>query len=387
MVSKKKSQTIMMPHSKAKVEFYEKYLERYLPIMSNTKYVSAIHIYDFFCGRGIYENGGEGSPVRAVKAIVNAKKNNPSNTRFTLDLNDLSTDYIEMVKSYIAKTIPDYRRYCEVNFSTGDAVQLLEGLGDILAMTKNDERNLLFIDPYGYSLIHKETIERILNNRRTEIILFLPVSFMYRFNGYAFDSEASKGVAPLREFIESYFPVDHPMRRNDGDINVHKYIDYLKEAFSYNGRFYTASYQIERNSNSFFSLFFITSNLRGFEKIVEVKWYLDEDNGNSFRLASLSPQETLFNDFFASQNKIEHGRRLAEYLLDYLKECRDNGELFVFVLKKGYLPKHATGVLKQLQDEGKLDVINIETGVAARRGSFYLNYEGVSKPKVRFILK
>lgn len=33
-------------------------------------------------------------------------------------------------------------------------------------------------------------------------------------------------------------------------------------------------------------LFFMTSNLLGFEKILEVKWKLDEDDGNGFVLAS-----------------------------------------------------------------------------------------------------
>lgn len=70
----------MLAHSRAKVDFYEKYLERYLPIMSYAKYVNTIYIYDVFCGRGVYENGGEGSPVRALKAIVEAKKKYPSNT-------------------------------------------------------------------------------------------------------------------------------------------------------------------------------------------------------------------------------------------------------------------------------------------------------------------
>lgn len=387
MAGKRKSQTTMLPHSKAKVEFYEKYLERYLPIMSNTPYINTIHIYDFFCGSGVYENGGEGSPVRAIKAIAKAKSLYPSNTKFTLDLNDLSSQNVETVKRYIANSIPDYEQYCHVSFSIDDAEQLLDSLGDKLLQTKTDERNLLFIDPYGYSLIHKDTIEKILNNRRTEIILFLPVSFMYRFNDYAFDPNASKGVVPLKAFIESYFPSSHPLRRSDEVINVHDYIDYLKEAFSYNGRFFTASYQIERNSNSYFALFFMTSSLRGFEKIIEVKWQLDEEDGNGFRLASVSPQATMFNDFFADQKKLEHSKRLANYLIEYLKEGRNNGELFVSVLRKGYMAKHATAILKQLQDDGRLAMIDIATGKSARKGSFYLNCEGVATPKVILMLK
>ena len=57
MINRKKSQNTMLAHSKAKVEFYEKYLERYLPIMSFTKYVNTINIYDVFVVGGCMITG------------------------------------------------------------------------------------------------------------------------------------------------------------------------------------------------------------------------------------------------------------------------------------------------------------------------------------------
>lgn len=225
MVNKKNSQNTMLAHSRAKVEFYEKYLERYLPIMSLTKYVSTINIYDVFCGRGVYENGGEGSPVRALKAIVDAKKKYPSNTTFILRLNDYDQNNIDSVKQYIAQKVPDYRQYCDVKFASVDAESLLDNIANWLTKTRNDERNLLFIDPYGYKTIHKDTIEKLMRNGKTEIILFLPVSFMHRFKDYAFDPEASESIAPLRKFTEDFFPEEHPMRNSEEEMNVHDYVD------------------------------------------------------------------------------------------------------------------------------------------------------------------
>lgn len=131
----------------------------------------------------------------------------------------------------------------------------------------------------------------------------------------------------------------------------------------------------------------MTSNLLGFEKILEVKWDLDDEDGNGFVLSKESPESTLFDDFYANQKRLEHSDKLREYLVDFLKEPRDNSELYRFVMKKGYLCKHATGILKQLQDDGRLDVIEISTGNAARKGSFYLNYKETVMPKVRFFLK
>lgn len=389
MANKKNSQNTMLAHSRAKIEFYEKYLERYLPIMSFAKYVNTIYIYDVFCGRGVYENGGEGSPVRALKAIVETKKKHPSDTRFFLRLNDYYQNNIETVKQYIAQEIPDYKQYCDVQFASVDAEGLLDSIAYRLASTQTNERNLLFIDPYGYKTIHKDTLEKLMRNGKTEIILFLPVSFMHRFKDYAFDSEASESVAPLRKFTEDFFPEGHPMRNGDEEMNVHDYIDYLKEAFSYGDKYYTASYQIEREKGKYFALFFMTSNLLGFEKILEVKWKLDEEDGNGFVLAKASPyvQPSLFEDVFAEEKRQQHSKKLRKYIIDFLQTPRSNGEMYEFVMRRGYMKTHATGILKHLQEEGRLEVVEIETGRSKKKGIFYLNYEGVNSPKVRFILK
>lgn len=389
MINKKKSQNTMLAHSRAKVEFYVKYLERYLPIMSLTKYVSTINIYDVFCGRGVYDNGGEGSPVRALKAIVEAKKKYPSNTTFILRLNDYDQNNIDSVKRYIAQEIPDYGQYCDVKFASVDAESLLDNIANWLARTRNDERNLLFIDPYGYKTIHKDTIDNLMSNGRTEIILFLPVSFMHRFKDYAFDPEASECIVPLRKFTEDFFPEEHPMRNGEYGMNVHDYIDFLKEAFSYGGKYYTASYQIEREKGSFFALFFMTSNLLGFEKILEVKWKLDEEDGNGFVLEKASPyvRSSFFEDVFAEEKRQQHSKKLRDYIIDFLQTPRHNGEMYKFVMRKGYTKAHASAVLKQLQVEGRLDVVEIRTGMQVRKGAFYVSYEGVNIPKVRYILK
>ena len=67
MAKKQTSKDIMLAHSKAKVEYYQKYLSRYLSIMSVAKSIDEINIYDVFCGRGVYADGGLGSPIKTVE--------------------------------------------------------------------------------------------------------------------------------------------------------------------------------------------------------------------------------------------------------------------------------------------------------------------------------
>ena len=68
-MSKKKSQINLLNHSEAKVKLFGDYIQKYLNIICNDKYTKHIHIIDLFCGPGIYENGGEGSPVIALKKL------------------------------------------------------------------------------------------------------------------------------------------------------------------------------------------------------------------------------------------------------------------------------------------------------------------------------
>ena len=65
------SKTIMLEHSKAKVELYGRYLARYLNILGQVSAIESIYIFDLFCGEGIYEYNSKGSPIIALETINN----------------------------------------------------------------------------------------------------------------------------------------------------------------------------------------------------------------------------------------------------------------------------------------------------------------------------
>ena len=103
-------------HSKAKVDFYKTYLERYIAILSQSPHIKHIRIYDVFCGMGIYEDGGKGSPVVAydtIKAIHEAH-NITNNTEITLILNDKSEERVTKVSEYIES---NKHSYCNVQLN------------------------------------------------------------------------------------------------------------------------------------------------------------------------------------------------------------------------------------------------------------------------------
>ena len=67
---KPNSQTNLYDHSEAKVTLYSNYLSIYLNVLRHAK-MKTIYLYDLFCGEGIYEDGGKGSPIVALECIKN----------------------------------------------------------------------------------------------------------------------------------------------------------------------------------------------------------------------------------------------------------------------------------------------------------------------------
>lgn len=380
---RKKKQTakdIMLAHSKAKVDFYQAYLTRYLSIMSVTPYVASINIFDVFCGRGEYDDGGLGSPIRAVQTIQQVKQERPSSLKINLYLNDAEKEYIERVKVYIQEHFADISNYCTIHYLNMPANDLLNQLCDFLTERPNDERNFIFIDPYGYKDIHKDLFQRLMKNGKTEILLFLPISFMHRFRNYAFNESANKGALPLKTFISEFFPENHPVR-NDEEMDVVEYIEALTMAFSINNTYYTTNYFIERDAHNYFALFFICNNLLGFEKAVETKWYFDEEAGKGFHQTQDTSQLSLWGEYEKDEQILKQKSKLVEKLKVYLaSKERSNAEIYEYTLRLGYKPSHANKVLRDLQNDRKITVTMCKTGTEARKGSFYINNKDSKNP-------
>lgn len=373
-------------HSQAKVEFYKTYLERYLAILCKSQYIKSINIYDVFCGKGIYDDGGKGSPIVAYDTIkkIYESFDFPSKTNITLIINDKSAERISIVNDYIAK---NKHPYCNVNPYNLDIDDMFDTILPVINNTPNDTRNLIFIDPYGYKNIKKELLYELMKNGKTEVILFLPISHMQRFTSAAIqDEEEITQYAPLRDFIFSFFPnPNHPIRQNT--VSAKDYIKYVSESLRYNKKFYTTSYFIERDKSNYFALFFMSSHIYGFEKILEVKWTLDEEHGGGFKLPDINGN--LFAEEFALEAKNENARRLKEIILSSLRKPQTNVRLYEIVLSNEFLPKHANEVLKEIQKENsKFHVNDINSGKTARKGAFYLSYSYYnSDPKVEIYIE
>ena len=378
------SKKTMLAHSEAKVEFFKTYLERYLRILYLAPNIDEINIFDVFCGTGIYDNGKKGSPIVAFDAIKKLREELGYNKKINLIVNDSKEEKVSTVQNYINS---NNNNYCDVKYHTQPAALMFKEVISSIKTQNRNSRNLIFIDPYGYKEIKKTTLQELLENKRTEIILFLPISQMQRFTTTALENELEP-YKPLRSFVYSFFEENHPIRKRT--VRAIEYIDYLKEALRF-GKYFSASYYIERDESSYYGLFFISPHIYGIQKILEVKWDLDEDNGKGFRQPLAQPTFSLFEQLDKELAKNDNYERLEKILKDFLITPKNNWQIYEIILENEFLPKHANEIFKNWQEKlGNFKVIDINTNKLARKNSFYVNWDNyknnASSPKVTFTL-
>lgn len=355
---KKDTKSNLFEHSKAKVELLKKYISKYINIIANDGFTQKIRVYDLFCGEGVYENEGHGSPLVILQSIKDLhfinKAKNKQIPPFSIHFNDIKPSKIENLKNNIKTLNLYYSEFGSINFSSNDYVQEVNNLIELLPTLKN-EKVFIFIDPYEYKHIKASQIKALMKNGNTEVLLWLPTQFMYRF--------ANNGTPEaLHDFIEE---LTEYKEWNQTD-NVWKFINQLKDGFeAFMGEnYFVDNFSIEKDSNTIFCLYFFSPHIKGFEKILEAKWEIDADHGKGW---TYEKSGNLFSTY--GVNEFEN------QLIQHIKEKpRTNAEIYQFTLKKRHLTKHTTEIFTNLQKENRL-IITKKDGKIAQKGAFYINYQ------------
>lgn len=368
--------TNLLEHSEAKVELLGKYLKRYLNIISNDGYTESINIYDLFCGQGQYENDGEGSPLVALREIKKTyysiiDKKAIKTPKINCHFNDIDSSKIDILKKAIIDKSLYYSNIGKLELTTNDYQTEVQKLSDIFQKFKN-EKGFVFIDPYGYKDVKAEHIKQLINcNKKSEVLLWLPIQFMYRF------TENGRPEA-LQSFIEE-LNLEKSLEKIK---NVWEFINILKKGFQnyLDSNYFVDNFSLKKDENSVFCLYFFTSHIRGFEKMLEAKWEIDTEQGRGWEYSGNAP--TLFFD--QKTNDLED--KLKVFLN---QEKRFNYDVYEFTLRQGYLPKHTKEILSNWQDNGILSV-KLANGENARKKAFYIKYlkaGHIDNKKVYFVIK
>jgi three-Cys-motif partner protein len=360
----------MLEHSEAKVELYSTYLAIYLNILSRVSYVKQIFIFDLFCGEGIYQNNLKGSPLAALEVIKNHYfANNHACPNISLWFNDNGLSQIEdgvyrvdRVERFAKQTfVPNNVR---VEYRKDDYEKVLASALFTVKKTKN-AKALFFLDQYGYKDVKPEHIRDILATGNSEALIFLPISFLYRFAEKSVHSDFSGGK-PLKDLLEKLFGSNIPSFSSPYhflNLVIERFKAYLagQQAF-------VNAFTIQRDLANVYALLFFTTSIRGCEKMLEAKWAMDSEVGLGHRIEK---SQAMFDPV-----EVEgYSQRIKDYISQ--ADYRTNEELFRFGLENGFLPKHTKEALQKLkQDHEDLEVFALDGKTVE---GFYIRYNPTRK--------
>lgn len=166
------------PHTQIKHLILRRYLGAWLPIMA--RHNGRILIVDGFAGPGRYMGGEEGSPIIALKALLD----HPHFQRF-LRKREVVFRFIEgeedraaalqdeLRKFEASRLIPEWVKY---DVLQGEFAPLMTQVLDKLeSESKRLAPTFAFIDPFGFAGVPIEVIARIVQNPHCECL----ITFMY----------------------------------------------------------------------------------------------------------------------------------------------------------------------------------------------------------------
>jgi three-Cys-motif partner protein len=219
-------------------------------------------------------------------------------------------------------------------------------------------KGIFFVDPYGYKAIKPDDIRKMLEGNNTEVLLWLPASFMYRFANTVTRSDF-KGGEPLKEFIFSLFGEEPPIFKS-----VYDFIEQITGSFRAYLRelgIFVDSFTLERGGGNVYCLFFFTSHIKGYETMLATKWDMDKNRGKGHTINKYQS--------FSEIQLSGYPQKLTSFISS--AEYRTNSELYRFGLENGFLPKHTNDLLREWKKEEKIEVISLD-GKPAK--GFYIKY-------------
>ena len=338
-------------HSEAKHHILTKYLVQWFPKL--VKYEKRLIYIDGFAGPGRYVDGDDGSPIVALKALLEHKSFHSWGNR------EFDFVFVEANKKYFDTLNEEVERYLEemggpsnvrVFYLNDKFVDILKR-PDLAKIIESRDPLFAFIDPFGFGDIPMRVIADITKFKKSEVMLNLSIDSISRFFttdsveallNSLFDLTAQERYSKLQE-------CSNDQKRPEKIRSI--YIDQLKNkakmdlAWSFEMTF--------TNGHTGYYLIFGTHHLEGLKAIKEAMWSVDP-SGN-FRFADrLAKQLVLF-----SKNEVNTEPLKKALVKKYSGREVTVDEIIQFTVEETpYLDTHVRNkTLSPMEKEKKISVI------------------------------
>jgi three-Cys-motif partner protein len=254
-----------------------------------------ILIVDGFAGPGRYKGGEEGSPIIALRALMDHRhmaKRLGSGLEVGFHFVEERADRVALLKEQIdkfkkANPLPKgvYLNVAEGRFDEylDRILTGLKGVGKKIAPA------FAFIDPFGFSGVPMALIGRLAKNPRCEALISFMFESLNRFAG-----RQPKIEAHLDELYgtQAWRPIaadTDPERRRRGLIDL-----YRRQLIAAGFPLVTSFEMLDKGNRTEYFLYFGTTNTTGLSAMKQAMWKADPAGGTSFSdHIALNPQLSL----------------------------------------------------------------------------------------------
>ncbi|MDA1090312.1 MAG: three-Cys-motif partner protein TcmP [Proteobacteria bacterium] len=261
------------PHTLGKHLVLRSYLNAWFPILGSWK--NRILFIDGFAGPGEYEDGEEGSPQIAMRALVDHSAKIGADVGFLFIEKDeeRAKHLSEVVERWKAK-LPGKSQAAVITGQFDDTME--EVFEDLDEKNKRLASAFVMIDPFGVSGTPMSVVERVLKNRQCEVFVSLMYEAINRFkNSKEFPDHLDElfGCGDWRECVD----IEDSEKRRKCFYNL--YERQLRAA----GAKYVVHFDLYEGRRLIYSIFFATGHELGCDRMKQAIWKITPEGGCEFR--------------------------------------------------------------------------------------------------------
>jgi three-Cys-motif partner protein len=337
------------PHTKAKHDMLARYLGGWFPILSSWN--GRVLFLDGFAGRGRYNDGTEGSPLVALRGLLDHRSFPKMRHReflfFFIEANsDNATSLAQEIDAFKASRAP-WPSNVKVNVInekfdvTANAI-----INKLREQKKTLAPTFAFVDPFGYSGLPMDLLAELLSYPRTEIFVNFMVGHVQRFIERDGQEEAMRSLfgMDVRDVLDGY--------SQEADRIEHLRAVYARQLQERVGFDHVQSFaMINKTGNIGYYLFHGTRHRSGVKLMKDAMWTIDPGGDYTFS-DRLAGQDVLFTP------EPDLTPLRAELLSHYAGQRGVSVEDIEWhtLLKTPYRETHVRPVLRPLEKEGIIKV-------------------------------
>jgi len=276
------------PHTAAKHEILRQYLNAWFPILGSQH--ERVVFLDGFAGPGIYEDGEPGSPIIALRTLLEHAFFPRMSCQFAFFfLENRRNRYDSLVEQLAAftRTRGGLPPNVTVTHQRTTFEQAASGLVDDLQQQRTRlAPTFAFVDPFGFTGAPIELISRLLAFDRCEVFF----NFMYnRVNQFLAAGRITAhldGLFGTRNYLQACELDTAARKRFLHDL-------YKRQLHDVGGFTYVRSFEmVTRDGHTAYFLFYGTRSLTGLRAMKDAMWKVDVGGGTRFS-DRLAGQEVL----------------------------------------------------------------------------------------------